>query len=96
MNGEPISVMPLALPRFGFNYLKSFFRGSLLFLSCAANPFMFCFCSSPDDYAFENYYPRPRTIKPGDSLEVSCIYNKVANLKFGEASSEEMCMDFIA
>eukprot|EP00190_Bangiopsis_sp_CCMP1999_P001695 CAMPEP_0198732180 /NCGR_PEP_ID=MMETSP1475-20131203/34256_1 /TAXON_ID= ORGANISM="Unidentified sp., Strain CCMP1999" /NCGR_SAMPLE_ID=MMETSP1475 /ASSEMBLY_ACC=CAM_ASM_001111 /LENGTH=769 /DNA_ID=CAMNT_0044495245 /DNA_START=147 /DNA_END=2456 /DNA_ORIENTATION=- len=36
-------------------------------------------------------------VKPGDSLEVSCIYDlsKVETANFGPATSDEMCMDFL-
>eukprot|EP00455_Lapot_gusevi_P017065 TRINITY_DN189_c0_g1_i17.p1 TRINITY_DN189_c0_g1~~TRINITY_DN189_c0_g1_i17.p1 ORF type:complete len:543 (-),score=171.13 TRINITY_DN189_c0_g1_i17:145-1773(-) len=50
------------------------------------------------DFGFQNTVPVNYVIRPGDRLNVHCVYDRrtaTANVNFGPSSAEEMCMDFI-
>jgi hypothetical protein len=50
------------------------------------------------DFGLQQYTPVNFVIRPGDSLNTVCQYNTLGSstpVRFGPASSDEMCMDFL-
>jgi len=50
------------------------------------------------DFAFQSYSFVERVLYPGDRINVVCVYNTTGKntTKFGQASDDEMCLDFMA
>jgi hypothetical protein len=51
------------------------------------------------DYNFQTWVEVNRVVTPGDRFNVHCVYdtkNRLNTTRFGGASMDEMCMNFIA